>query len=303
MPSFYFPLLFLTPDFEGEMIGSQEIVIARRRWETSTFDLATLATRHDLHFPYQLMDVLLQQCNLELRVSGCADYEAACRVFSAVRIGLYAAGMSPFLSPFVATHSINDYSGINARNSESLRHRLPEGMRSGFDSDAGKISVWPWELSFQCVIVPHKLNATALRLNNGIRIGDEWLRVVNRFPQLRVVEDAVNDAPKLGNMDRSLLHIWSAFEALFPNVSQEVSFRLAIYLAQLIGAPDERLTVYDSAKKAYNTRSKVVHGSKRGISQDEWFEAWQLLMFAVSAIVRRGEMPEEAELLKELLLG
>jgi hypothetical protein len=298
---FFFPLLFLTPDFDGDMIGSDQIAIIRRKRSTSIFDLAILHTQHNLNLPYQVMDVFLGRCNLELRVSGCDEYEDACRIFLAVRIGLYAAGMSPFMSPFVATHSIDDYSGINSRDSEMLRQKLPEEMRPGLTSAKGKVSAWPFELSFQCVLLQHKLNATALRLENGIDIGQKWLELIEGNPALQVVADAASDAPKLGNMDQSLLHVWSALEAIFPTVSQEVSFRLAIYLAQLIGAPDHRLWVYRRVKKAYGVRSRVAHGSKRNISSEEWLESWQLLMLTITAIVRRGSMPDETKLMEEVL--
>src|SRR5688500_10678024 len=108
MSSYHFPLLFLTPDFDGNEVMQNNIAFVRRRWGVSIFDLATLATKHELNLPYQLMDVFLNRCNLELRVVGEDSQESAMRVFSAVRLGLYAAGMSPFLCPYIATHSINE---------------------------------------------------------------------------------------------------------------------------------------------------------------------------------------------------
>jgi hypothetical protein len=98
MADFYFPLLFLTPEFEGDLIEYPPYRLARRRWQTSTFDLATLATRHKLHLPYQAMDVWLNKCNVELAICGQDSHEAAIASFEAWRLGLYAAEVSPFLS-------------------------------------------------------------------------------------------------------------------------------------------------------------------------------------------------------------
>jgi hypothetical protein len=298
---FYFPLLFLTPDFEGDQIGTDELCIIRRRWNHAPFDFATLATQHELHIPYQMMDVLLARCSLEMRISTCDTHEEAIRVMSAMRLGLYAARMSPFLSPFVATHSLNEYAGINARESKVMRSKLSPELQKGVTSETGKVEVWPWEMSLQCITVGHKLNATGLRLESGVRLGKKWLEIVNKKPALKVAEDAANDAPKLGNHDQSLLHVWTAIEGLFPSVSQEVSFRLALYLAQLYGSPNNRKPVYEHVKKAYGVRSKVAHGSLRGINMSDWHDAWEILMSAVTAIVQRGTMPSEAELLEELL--
>jgi len=300
---FYFPLLFLTPDFEGDQIGTDELCIVRRKWRHTTFDFATLATQHKLHLPFQMMDVLLSRCHLEMRINTCDTHEEAIRVMSAMRLGLYAARMSPFLSPFVTTHSLNEYAGINARESKVMRSKLSPELQDGVTSETGKVEVWPWELSLQCITVGHKLNATALRLESGVRLGKQWLEIVNKKPALKVAEDAANDAPKLGNHDQSLLHVWTAIEGLFPNVSQEVSFRLALYLAQLYGSPKNRKPVYEHVKKAYNVRSKVAHGSVRGIEMSDWHDAWEILMSAVTAIIQRGTMPTEIELLDELLIA
>ena len=59
---FYFPLLFLVPGFPDDAVDTGPFQIAKRRWDTSTFDLATLATKHKLHLPYQAMDVFLSRC-------------------------------------------------------------------------------------------------------------------------------------------------------------------------------------------------------------------------------------------------
>lgn len=67
--SYYFPVLFLMPAFEGPELDLGGFALSIRRWQTTVFDLATLATQHKLHLPYQAMDLLLAHCNLEVRVS------------------------------------------------------------------------------------------------------------------------------------------------------------------------------------------------------------------------------------------
>lgn len=42
---YYFPLLFLRPEPTWDVVDEPPFQIARRLWQTSTFDLATLATR------------------------------------------------------------------------------------------------------------------------------------------------------------------------------------------------------------------------------------------------------------------
>src|SRR5436305_4974255 len=94
--AFYYPLLFLTPDFEELAVEAGGFLLSKRQWQTSTFDLATLATRHKLHLPYQVMDVFLSRCNLEVAVVDCDEVEAATEKLQNLRLALYAEGVSPF---------------------------------------------------------------------------------------------------------------------------------------------------------------------------------------------------------------
>src|SRR5688500_18943881 len=132
---FYFALLFLTPDFEGDQSGTDDLRIVRRQWRRASCDFATVATQHALHIPYLMMDVLLERCHLEMRISTCDTHAEAIRVMSAMRLGLYAARMSPFLSPFVTTHSLSEYAGINARESKVMRPKLSPELQEGITSE------------------------------------------------------------------------------------------------------------------------------------------------------------------------
>jgi hypothetical protein len=115
-----------------------------------------------------------------------------------------------------------------------------------------------------------------------------------------VIEE-VGKAPKLMPLSQSVLHIWSGLEALFPEVGAELSFRIALYLAQLLSQSSDRATVYNRVRASYNLRSAITHGSRQNISMDDWQETWSLLMEAVVGILFRGKIPSEKELLAELL--
>jgi hypothetical protein len=123
MPSFFFPCLILEPAFEGDTIRVGEVAIHKRLWSTSTFDLATLATKHKLHLAYQIMDVFLSHVNCELEIQA-AKIEAATTNAEIFKAMLYLNGTTPFVMSFVTSHSLNAYSGINSRDSEHLVDRL-----------------------------------------------------------------------------------------------------------------------------------------------------------------------------------
>src|SRR5688572_22008608 len=106
--SYHFPLLFLVPEFSEPELENSQFRLVKRRWTTSTFDLATLATKHKLHLPYQVMDVFLSSCNVELCILNHTSIETAIQAFQSFRLALCAEGLSPFLSPFATTHSINE---------------------------------------------------------------------------------------------------------------------------------------------------------------------------------------------------
>jgi hypothetical protein len=86
---FFYPVLFLTPDFDEPTIEHVPYRLARRKWETTTFDLATLATRHNLHLPCQAMDLFLSRCNMELCISGMYSLDEAHKAFQVLRVALY----------------------------------------------------------------------------------------------------------------------------------------------------------------------------------------------------------------------
>jgi hypothetical protein len=63
-------------------------------------------------------------------------------------------------------------------------------------------------------------------------------------------EMAMIDAPKLSSAAQSILHIWTALESIFPRVTTEVSFRVALYMAQLNAKLGDRREYRKLVRKA-----------------------------------------------------
>lgn len=61
----------------------------------------------------------------------------------------------------------------------------------------------------------------------------------------------------------ALIDLWIAFEALLlPDGTTELNYRVALRLARLCGdTPEQRQDIFSWAKKSYNARSKIVHGT------------------------------------------
>nr|WP_290702188.1 HEPN domain-containing protein [Halomonas sp. UBA3074] len=298
--TYFFPLSFLIPNFEGETINVGQFSLRKRRWDTSTFDFATLATKHKLHLPYQLMDVLIGKCNCELAIAGKDTFEAAADTFQSFRLGLYLQGVSPFLVPYSTTESINDYSGVNERDSAISRGVLPK-IESAFSSHNHELEAWPMELTTQCMVIPSAFGLSSQKIESAVAFAQAWGELASDNPTLQVVTRTSASAVVLGSYEQSILHIWTAIEALFKSVSSEVNFRLSLYLTQLCAEGEARKVFHSNAKSAYNIRSKIAHGASKKVTFEQWKQAWDLLLASVSAIEKRGRLPNEEDLLDELL--
>lgn len=300
MPTYYFPIAFLRPSDDLAEVDCAPFGIARRKWETTMFDLATLGSKHKLHMPFQLMDVMLKECNSEIWIQA-EGVATATDTLSALLLCLYTEKLSPTISPFVSTYSINAYSGINSRDSAYDLDRLPEGMREGINSTTDTVECWPMHMALTCLRIKDALRISPEQFRGAAAKASKWLELEKAKPALRAVREAAQAAPLLFSRDQSLLHIWCALESLFPQVSTEVNFRLGLYLAQLGIHKNERAAIFKQTKSAYNMRSRVAHGSTRNITYEQWLEAWNLLLFATNAILSRGGLPSEDSLLSELL--
>ena len=130
--------------------------------------------------------------------------EEANESFKAFRLALYAGGLSPFLSPFVTTHSINEYSGVNSRDSDYLRDKLDPKLLEGLTSDVDTLEAWPVEPSFQCILLKEGLTLSEKVFSEAAKNASHWRRFVSERSLLKVVNDTVNSAPKLLSLDQSL---------------------------------------------------------------------------------------------------
>ncbi|KAF0834340.1 hypothetical protein C8E84_2163 [Ornithinibacter aureus] len=110
--------------------------ILPRRWDVGITDWAWLAVsqHHTLEVEYQLADVLIQHCNLELVVEA-PDLRSARGQFEWLYASLMIVGVAPFFAPFVSTHSINDFSNISAGTAtdDDRRHQY-HTLRAGRES-------------------------------------------------------------------------------------------------------------------------------------------------------------------------
>jgi hypothetical protein len=194
-------------------VSAGRFTVHRRLWEVSTFDIATLARRpHRLHFPWQLMDVFLSKSNCEIEVRCREGYEAArdhVRLFQSM---LYLGATTPFLLPFGSSHSMNAYSGINSRDSDALRQKLPEGRRDGLTSDAAVVEVWLHEPGLHCIAIPNleKISDGSVFMAN--RYADVWRTSEKKYSHLKAVRLALHTAPMITDLSSSLLHLWQGIE-------------------------------------------------------------------------------------------
>lgn len=299
MPHFYLPILHLVSDEPDFDIDAYPFCLVQRRWDVSTFDLATLATKHRLRISYQLMDVFLKACNLELRVEAETLAEVA-ELARGLRAMLYVNNVSPFVMPFIATHSINNYAGINSRDSDLLREKIHPDLQNGPTSTDINVEAWPFE-SILWLIGAGEDKLSRTTFITAIEQVKKWQEMSGKTKELQVVQDVLTTAPQILNQQQSVLHIWTGLEALFPSVQHEVTFRIALYLAQLCAGEQDRRELFQRAKSAYNTRSKIAHGSKGKFMPKDWYIAWDLLREVSQSILRRGMLPTENQLIEELL--
>lgn len=302
MPSYFFPCLALAPGDLPPMVETSHALLRRRQWETSTFDFATLGASHALHFSWHLLDVFLNACHLEIEIRGAADFAQAQERVRVLQVMLYLQWVSPFIMPVGMTHALRDYSGLNHRDSTTMRPKLPLELQSGFVSADGKIEGWLHEPTFQSITVGGERTVSAKAFADAANAAERWTALEAAHQPLKAARLALQTAPAIPDLSSSLLHIWQGIEALFPNVSTEVSFRLALLVSQLC-APmrSDRLKTYEEAKRSYGRRSRAAHGSGGRLDHRDWVDAWDLLILCLSACLARGALPSEDVLTRELL--
>jgi hypothetical protein len=301
MPRLFFPVVRGVPAFADESCGTDHIRAHRRTWQTSTFDLATLATRHKLHLPYQLMDVFLSSVNWEIEISYYGDLENAFDTASIFKVMLYTQGVCPIILPFATSHTLNEYSGINSRDSPMLSAKLPEGLRQGITSNTVQVEAWPHELTFYTLEPKISPQVTQDQILKACELLSFWQELEKRFPELRNARVAADVSPQIHNIGASIVQIWQSIEELF-NIGSEISFRASLLVAQLCTPTSSRKETYLAARESYKDRSAASHSRNgRDLNLDQWCSAWVLLLRSISAVLNRGDLPSAETLLEELL--
>lgn len=304
VPQHFAPVLILAPESPDRyQVGGFGIL--PRRWGVGITDWAWLAVseHHTLEVEYQLADVLIHGCNMELVVEA-PDLRSARGQFEWLYASLMIVGVAPFFAPFISTHSINDFSNVSAGTpTDDDRRDRYHALRSGHESVTFGFNLFHFGSLTSPLDAEERI--TVARLTDAANLTDRWRVLVESDPTLRVLHDALIAAPQVGNRGQSILMMWTALESLFPKVNSELSFRLALYLAQLLGHTTPRFDNFQRVRSAYNTRSAIAHGTwkpKDFLSERrDWTVAWMLLLDVANACLSRGRIPSEDDLTAELL--
>lgn len=299
--TYYFMAQGLVPDQVSASVEAGPFRLVPRRWGVGIWDWALLSIEHNLKVPYQFADLAAREVNLEFAVEA-NDVSEAVRLVRALRLFLAANYVAPMSTPTISTHSINDFSEIkqSAGDQTDPRHARASALASG------KETVWLAGVrGGRVVISPDdaKRSVDFATLSAAARAAEVWVGLLAETPRLRVVEDAALTAPEIANLGQGILQMWTGLEALFPTIHAELSFRLALYLAQLDST--DRVRRFKQAKDAYKVRSKVAHGhdlsEPTDANRQAWSACWSILHSTAQAIVDRGELPSAEDLEAELL--
>lgn len=107
-----------------------------------------------------------------------------------------------------------------------------------------------------------------------------------------------NNAHYLPDLDARLMLLWAGIEGLL-NVEGELRRRIALHAAILHdGDREQKLTLFRDIKRAYDIRSKVVHGAQAGdekLASAAGF-AGDLLVGLLRKMVELGRVPSTSEL-------
>ncbi|MFF3352994.1 hypothetical protein ACFYWN_10150 [Streptomyces sp. NPDC002917] len=306
MNTYYAPLAGLLPQDFADPIQGGEYGLVPRKWDVSFFDWAELGSKHKLHIPFATGDMRLKGCNLELAIDAESSEDAQNKILP-FHVMMYARGVHPFSVQFISSHSVNDYAGINSRNSSYGLDLLPEGLRTGITSATACVEIWGAPYTSGSAIHRDSLtrSLTPSLFAQAVDDVERWRDLRDKYPVCLFLERVLTSSPVVSDTGQSLLHVWTGLESIFPKVQSEVSFRLALYLAQLQSPLGDRQEFFQRAKRSYGDRSKVAHGGviKARGGVDPWMEAWSILTHTVCAILERRSVPTEEELIQELLVA
>jgi hypothetical protein len=303
MTKYYFPISDIIPSGTKTGVWHDGIGLIPRLWDFSMFDWAELGAHHRMHIHFSAGDPALKSCNLELALDA-ESLESAVNRLRYLHAMLYVHGVAPFSVQLITNYSINDYAGIGSRRTTFLAQTLPKGMRDGITTRTATVEIWGPPYS----ATPHITGKLSRRLDPAtftsvIEATGKWSNICSRYPTCKLFTDVLIAAPSMPSAGQSLLHMWTGLEALFPNVQTELSFRLALYLAQLQKVNGNRAMFFERARLSYRDRSAVAHGGqpKKKGKRDPWLATWLIMAETVQAIIKRDGVPSEENLVKELL--
>lgn len=301
VPDFYFYVTTTSRNPVAEFDGPS-LILRPRKWNVSIFDWTYLAVTppHRLNVEYQLIDVLTKTCDVSIGLRDAADHSEAKRKFSALRAMSCALGVEPLIAQFVGTHPLDALSAINGApaDSEDPRHATAATVRSGEDP----VEVWWNQPTLGLLPSGTRVFLDSESAQAAAELLQAWVDICDQMPRLRVLEEVLVSAPVSTSYPQATMSVWGALESLFPSVQTEVTYRVAMYLTQLVRPPDP-LAYLKSVRSAYAQRSRIAHGSVSS-ARDEiaaWQGAWALLCDATLAITRRGVLPTEEDLTREML--
>lgn len=305
MPKYFVTALIVRPDPLSHCEANGWSMVPRA-WGVGITDWAYLATsgNHEMRVEYQLADVLSRGCNMEISVEADGIDEAR-RLFRYLYVSLLLHGVPPFFTPFISSHTINDFSEISA-SPASLKDARAARSRALRDGDEHVEFEWN-EAHMGSLHAPLGAGATISHqeFSQAASYSKEWGALVLAEGSALVLQETLISAPQIPSHGQSIMQIWSGLESLFPQVSAELSFRLALYLAEMIQPRGDRRPQFERIRAAYKVRSRIAHGSRRRAGapseREEWTDAWNLLVAVARAAAVRGGVPSEDVLTSELL--
>lgn len=300
MPSYFFPCVGLLPDFSEESIRVGDFTIHKRAWKTTPFDLATLQATHDLQISWHLMALFLELTNCEIEVI-CASEDIAQNKLDLLQAMMYVNCSAQFVAPFFTSHSANEYSGINGRDSELLIKKLPEALRNGITSGSAKVQAWPHKPNLGVTQIFGSREIDKTTFSGSVEDCTRWQELERKSKQLKTVRRALLTAPSIADVSSSLLHLWQGIESLFPDVTAELTFRLALLISQLAAGLEPPSVTHKKVKLAYKIRSAAAHGDIEKVSMKHLKDGWLLLILCMRSVLARGFLPTDDELMAEIL--
>jgi hypothetical protein len=307
MPPYYVTALIVRPE-PLTAYSANRWTMLPRAWGVGITDWAFLAAspHHEMRVEYQLADVLARGCNMEFSIDA-DDLDDARQLFRSLYASLLQHGVAPFFAPFISTHTLNDFSAVSAPavSVTDARAERAAALRNG---DEHLVFAWN-EAHLGSLHSPvsamHEISHDTFA--TAAYYAEHWGALVRTDGTALVLQETLISAPQIPSHGQSIMQIWSGLESLFPQVSAELSFRIALYLAQMIQPTGDRRPQFERIRAAYSVRSRIAHGSRRksGAASErvEWTAAWELLTAVARATASRAGVPTEDALVNELLGG